>query len=119
MAAQRHLRMAAALAIDAAWWGCPMVARACGGRMSRAGGWETSRMSRYWSASYALLDMNAVGIAVEARRAALKAISSPKTHLVEFDITGGWFGSRRDATAIRMGDLRGTHDGGRVITPSI
>ena len=38
--------------------------------------------------------MNAVGIAVEARRAALKAISSPKTHVVEFDITGGWFGSR-------------------------
>jgi hypothetical protein len=23
-----------------------------------------------------------------------KAISSPKTHVVEFDITGGWFGSR-------------------------
>ena len=33
-------------------------------------------MSRYWSVPYAVLDMNAVGIAVEARRAALEAISS-------------------------------------------
>jgi hypothetical protein len=60
-------------------------------------------MSRYWSVPYAVLDMNAAGIAVEARRAALKAISSPKTHLVEFDITGGWFGSRWDATPISHG----------------